>query len=63
MNKTELKTLIANHSSKSGEILTDQEITDCANDLISLFTLLIEADKDLMKTHEPSTRRNPDSTN
>lgn len=63
MSKTELKTAIAKYSNQSGEILTDQELTESSDDLLSFFALLIEADKDLMKTNEPRNYGNPDHTN
>ena len=62
-NKTEFETVIAEQwQERAGRIPTEQELTDCTDNLISFFEILIEADKKLMKDHETSNNRDPNNT-
>jgi len=60
--KGELKTAIAEHMTESGQILSNEELTESADNLLAFFELLIEADKKLMKADESSNNRDPNNT-
>ncbi len=60
--KDELKTTIAEHMMESGQIPTEQELTESADNLLAFFELLIEADKKLMKADESSNNRDSNNT-
>lgn len=63
MIKSELKTAIAEEITKqSGQILTDQELADCADNLLLFFDILIEADKELMKANDSPAQRDSDNS-
>ncbi len=62
MIKTELKTELAIHLMESGQMPTEQELTNSADNLLAFFELLIEADKKLMKADESSNNRDPNNT-
>ena len=53
----ELKDKLAKRLMESGQIPSEQELTDSAESLLSFFEILIEADKKLMKTNELSNNR------
>jgi len=62
-NKTEFETVIAEQwHEQTGRMPTEQELTDCADNLLSFFEILIEADKKVMKAHESSNNRDPNNT-
>ncbi len=54
---SELKTTLATHLIESGQIPTEQELTDSADALVSFFEILIEEDR---KSNERQNLRNPD---
>ena len=60
--KAELKNTIDEHFKELGQMPTDQELDDSADNLLAFFELLIEADKKLMKADESSDNRDPDNT-
>ena len=56
--KDELKIAIANHVKiRTEEVLSESELNDYADNLVSFFEILIEADK---KSNECQNLRNPD---
>lgn len=59
MNKTELKTTLAEYLIESRQTLTEEELTDHADSLVSFFELLIETDKKLIRANESSNNRDP----
>lgn len=62
MSKTDLKNAIARHLiNRTGASTTDEELSECADSLVSFFEILIEADKKLKIIHEPD-RRNSNHT-
>ena len=60
MITNELKNTLTKHLMESGQIPTEQELTDSAESLLSFFEILIEADKKLVKTNELSNNRDSD---
>ena len=62
MIKSELKNILAAYLMEAGQIPTEQELTDSADNLLSFFEILIEADKKLMKANDPQTQRDSDNT-
>ncbi|MDP8211665.1 MAG: hypothetical protein P9X22_00035 [Candidatus Zapsychrus exili] len=52
-NKTEFETVIAEQwHEQTGRMPTEQELIDCADNLLLFFKILIEADKKLMKAYK-----------
>lgn len=61
MINNEIKTTLDSYFKELGQVLTDQELTDSANNLLSFFEILIEADKKLMKANDSQTQRDSDN--
>lgn len=63
MKKSEINNALRKHFGTPESTPNDQEINESQTALFALFELLIEIDKDLMKSHEPPNHRdtnNPD---
>ena len=61
MMKTDLITSLAAHLLESGQVPTEEDLSEWTDSLVSFFEILIEADKKLMKTDESSNNRNPNT--